>query len=58
MPLVGGALLWGGYTLMWWGWEAMTNRVPEGPDNHFHWPSIKDLVSPGRIADAIPAKKD
>ncbi|MGH7483984.1 MAG: hypothetical protein ACREMY_00085 [bacterium] len=52
MPLVGGALLWIGYTLGWFGWMAMTDRVPPGPPDHIHWPSIKDLVSPGRIVQA------
>ena len=49
MPFVAGAVLWGGYTVAFWGWMAMTDRVPQGPANTFHWPSFLDLVKPGQI---------
>jgi hypothetical protein len=58
VPFVAGAVLWTGYTLLWWGWLAVTDKVPVGPENTFHWPSIRDLVSPGRVPQvAVPAEK-
>lgn len=53
---LGGAVLWAGYTLVWWGWEALTDHIPGGPDNTFHWPSIRDLIVPGRMAFAVPPR--
>lgn len=52
MSFVAGAVLWSAYTLAWWGWQALTDRVPPGQPNQIHWPSIRDLVSPGRLAVA------
>lgn len=49
MPFVSGAVLWAGYTVGFWGWMAMTDKVPQGPANTFHWPSFLDLVRPGKI---------
>lgn len=59
MPFVAGAVLWSAYTLAWFGWQALTDRVPPGEPNHIHWPSIMDLVKPGRIgvANRPPAAK-
>lgn len=54
MTFIAGAVLWAAYTAVWWGWEAVTNRVPDGPPDTFHWPSLRDLVSPGRMAAAVP----
>lgn len=56
MIFIGGAVLWSAYLLAWWGWEAMTDRVPAGQPNTFWWPSIRDLISPGRLAHAVPPK--
>lgn len=56
MPFVAGLVLFSGYTLAWWGWEAMTDHVNPGAKGKIHWPSIKDLLSPGRISQAIPPK--
>lgn len=56
MTFIAAAVLWGGYTMMWWGWLAVTDHVPPGPPDTFHWPSIIDLVSPGRIGQAIPGR--
>lgn len=54
MTFVAGAVIWAGYTLAWWGWEALTNRVPVGQPDTFWWPSIRDLVVPGRASFAVP----
>lgn len=56
MTFVAGAVFWAGYTLAWWGWEAVMDRVPPGAPNRFWWPSIRDLVSPGRQAYAVPPR--
>lgn len=56
MTLVAAAVIWSGYTLGWFGWLALTDKVPPGPSDSFHWPSIKDLVSPARINVAIPGR--
>ncbi len=48
---LGIAVLWGGYALAWWGWCAMTDRVPQGGDGTIWWPSIQDLVIPGKAAN-------
>lgn len=56
MPFVGGAVLWGAYTLAYWGWLAMTDRVNPGEPDTFWWPSLLDLVRPGSIGKAVPAK--
>jgi hypothetical protein len=56
MTFVAGAIIWGAYTLAWWGWEALTDRVPPGEKDTFWWPSIRDLVSPGRQAAAVPPR--
>lgn len=55
MPFIAGMLLWSGYTIAYWGWMATTDRVPPGPADQFHWPSIKDLVIPGQIDAADQA---
>lgn len=52
MPFIGGAVLWSAYLLGWWSWQALTDRVPPGAPGHIHWPSIRDLVSPGRMGVA------
>lgn len=52
MTFVAGAVLWSAYTLAWWGWQALTDRVPPGQPDTIHWPSIRDLVAPGRISVA------
>ncbi|HEV7535160.1 MAG TPA: hypothetical protein VGP90_05960 [Acidimicrobiia bacterium] len=52
MTFVAGAIIWSGYTLAWWGWQALTDHVPPGDPNRIHWPSIRDLISPGRAAVA------
>lgn len=39
-------LLTAGYTLMYWGWDAFTDRVNVGNPGQIWWPSIKDLVIP------------
>jgi hypothetical protein len=49
--IFGVAVLWGGYTLTWWGWLAMTNRVPKGTPGKIWWPSIQDLISPGKAGN-------
>lgn len=54
MTFIAGAIVWTGYTLAWWGWEALTDRVPVGQPDTFWWPSIRDLVVPGRAAFAYP----
>lgn len=54
MTFVAGAVIWTGYTLLWYGWEALTDRVPPGQPDNFWWPSIRDLVVPGRIGQAVP----
>lgn len=41
--LVGGALMWVGYTAVWWGWERLAGPV-----------DLLDLVIPGR--DYTPAR--
>jgi hypothetical protein len=51
---VAGVVIWSGFTLGWWGWLAVTNRVPAGEPGTTWWPSIKDLVSPGRTSFAVP----
>lgn len=56
MPFVAGAVLWGAYTLGWWGWLALTDRVPPGTPDSFWWPSILDLVRPGSIGKAVPPR--
>lgn len=56
MTFVAGAVVWAGYTLAWWGWLAVTDRVPAGQPNTLWWPSIRDLVSPGRMAQAVPPR--
>ena len=56
MTLIAGAVIWVGYTIVWWGWEAMTDRVPSGTPGTIWWPSIRDLVVPGRVTRAVPAK--
>lgn len=54
MTFIAGAIIWAGYTCAWWGWEALTDRVPVGQPDTFWWPSIRDLVVPGRAAFAYP----
>lgn len=49
--IAGIAVLWAGYTFAWWGWLALTDKVPVGKDNTVWWPSIKDLVIPGNSAN-------
>lgn len=49
MPFVGGAVIWLGYTIGFWSWMAVTDRVPLGPPDTFHWPSFLDLVRPGKL---------
>ena len=39
MKLLGFAIAWAGYTLMWWGWSSL-----QGPGV-----GIMDLVVPGRV---------
>lgn len=56
MTLVAGAVIWSGYVLAWWGWLAVTDRVPPGPSGRIWWPSIRDLVVPGRAGQAVPAQ--
>lgn len=56
MTFVAGAVIWSAYLLGWFGWEALTDRVPPGDPDTFWWPSIRDLVSPGRQAYAVPQK--
>lgn len=56
MTFVAGAVIWSAYTLSWWGWLALTDRVPPGQPNTFWWPSVRDLVSPGRQAFAVPPR--
>lgn len=56
MTFVAGAVFWTGYTLAWWGWLALTDRVPPGEANTFWWPSIRDLVAPGRMNVAVPPR--
>ena len=56
MTLIATAVLWAGYTGLWWGWLAVTDHVPDGPPDTVHWPSIRDLIIPGRIAFAIPGR--
>lgn len=56
MIFVAGAVIWAGYTLAWWGWEALTDRVPPGAPDTFWWPSIRDLVAPGRQGAAVPPR--
>ena len=60
MPFVAGAVLWAGYTVGFWGWMAMTDRVPQGAPNTFHWPSFLDLVKPGQLTavDTVLGKKN
>ncbi|MGH7484140.1 MAG: hypothetical protein ACREMY_00875, partial [bacterium] len=48
---IGAVLTWVGYTGVWFGWLCLTNRVPPGAPNSIHWPSIQDLVSPGKMAN-------
>lgn len=49
--ILGVAVLWGGYTIAWWGWLAMTDRVQKGTPGKIWWPSIMDLVSPGKAGN-------
>ncbi len=56
MTFVAGAIVWAGYVLVWWGWEAVTDHVPPGPADTIHWPSIRDLITPGRTAFAVPPR--
>jgi hypothetical protein len=49
--IAGIAVLWAGYTLAWWGWLGMTNQVPKGRPGEIWWPSIMDLVVPGKAAN-------
>lgn len=56
MTFVAGAVIWSGYTLAWWGWLALTDRVPPGTTGTFWWPSIKDLVVPGNVGRAVPPR--
>jgi len=56
MPFVAGAVLWGAYTLGWWGWLALTDHVPAGQENTIWWPSLLDLVKPGSIGKAVPPR--
>ncbi len=51
-----GAVIWAGYVAIWWGWEAVTDRVPAGTANTLWWPSIRDLIQPGRMAVAVPPR--
>jgi hypothetical protein len=56
MTFVAGAVIWAGYTLGWWGWLAVTDRVPAGQPGSFWWPSIRDLVAPGAVGRAVPPR--
>jgi hypothetical protein len=56
VTFVAGAVIWSGYLLGWWGWCAVTDRVSPGPPDTFWWPSIRDLIVPGRAANAVPPK--
>lgn len=56
MTFVAGAVIWAGYTLAWWGWLAVTDRVPAGQKDTFWWPSIRDLIVPGRAGSAVPVQ--
>lgn len=56
MTLVAGAVFFAGYSLAWWGWLAATDRVNPGAKDTFWWPSIRDLMAPGRQAQAVPPK--
>lgn len=57
MTFVGIAVIWGGYTLAWWGWLAMTNRVAPpagatgGDTKATWWPSISDLIVPAKASN-------
>lgn len=56
MTFVAGAVIWSGYLLGWWGWLALTDRVQPGQPESFWWPSIKDLVVPGKVNFAVPPR--
>lgn len=56
MPFVAGAVIWAGYTLSWWAWLALTDRVPPGQPDTFWWPSIRDLIVPGNAIRAVPPR--
>jgi hypothetical protein len=44
MKLLGFAIAWAGYTLIWWGWSSI-----QGPGVGF-----MDLVTPGRVPTRAP----
>jgi hypothetical protein len=44
-----------GYTIAYWGWDAMTDRVNVGNPGEIWWPSIKDLVIPANYGN-VPSK--
>ncbi len=48
---IGMGIIWAGYVLTWWGWLAVTDKVPVGKNGTVWWPSIKDLVVPGKAGN-------
>lgn len=56
MSFIAGAVFFAGYSALWWGWLAATDHVNPGPTDTFWWPSIRDLMAPGRMAQAVPPR--